>query len=149
MNLERVGKYWPETLSVARIVVALLFLEHGSAKLLGFPTPPNAAPAVMTLLWTQGVIELVGGLLLAIGLFARPVAFILAGDMTVAYFMVHAPKSFFPLLNGGDAAILYCFIFLLFSLLARAGGASIKKCLVDAPPSEKMSSCQLSLSNKP
>ena len=75
MNLERVGKYWPETLSVARIVVALLFLEHGSAKLLGFPTPPNAAPAVMTLLWTQGVIELVGGLLLAIGLFTRPVAF--------------------------------------------------------------------------
>jgi putative oxidoreductase len=66
------------------------------------------------LLWTQGVIELVGGLLLAIGLFTRPVAFILAGDMAVAYFMAHAPKSFFPLLNGGDAAILYCFIFLLF-----------------------------------
>jgi putative oxidoreductase len=69
---------------------------------------------MMTLLWTQGVIELVGGLLLAIGLFTRPVAFILAGDMAVAYFMAHAPKSFIPLLNGGDAAILYCFIFLLF-----------------------------------
>jgi putative oxidoreductase len=90
------------------------FLEHGSAKLLGFPPPPNPAPAAMTLLWTQGVIELVGGLLLAIGLVTRPVAFILAGDMAVAYFMAHAPKSFFPLLNGGDAAILYCFIFLLF-----------------------------------
>ena len=114
MNLDRVGKYWPETLSIARIVVGLLFLEHGSAKLLGFPPPPNPAPAVMTLLWTQGVIELVGGLLLAIGLVTRPVAFILAGDMAVAYFMAHAPKSFFPLLNGGDAAILYCFIFLLF-----------------------------------
>jgi putative oxidoreductase len=114
MNLDRVGKYWPETLSIVRIVVGLLFLEHGSAKLLGFPPPPNPAPAVMTLLWTQGVIELVGGLLLAIGFFTRPVAFILAGDMAVAYFMAHAPKSFFPLLNGGDAAILYCFIFLLF-----------------------------------
>ena len=126
MNLERVGKYWPETLSVARIVVALLFLEHGSAKLLRFPTPPNAAPAVMTLLWTQGVIELVGGLLLAIGLFTRPVAFILAGDMAVAYFMAHAPKSFLPLLNGGDAAILYCFIFLLF-FVAGPGRWSVDK----------------------
>jgi putative oxidoreductase len=106
--------YWPETLSIVRIVVGLLFLEHGSAKLLGFPTPANPAPAMMTLLWTQGVIELAGGLLLAIGLFTRPVAFILAGDMAVAYFMGHAPKNFFPLLNGGDAAILYCFIFLLF-----------------------------------
>jgi putative oxidoreductase len=101
-------------LSIVRIVVGLLFLEHGSAKLLGFPAPPNPVPAMMTLLWTQGVIELVGGLLLAIGLFTRPVAFILAGDMAVAYFMAHAPKNFFPLLNGGDAAILYCFIFLLF-----------------------------------
>ena len=67
----------------------------------------------MTLLWTQGVIELVGGLLLAVGLFTRPVAFILCGDMAAAYFMVHAPKNFFPLLNGGDAAIFYCFLFLL------------------------------------
>ena len=61
MDLERVGKYWPETLSIVRIVVGLLFLEHGSAKLLGFLTPPNPAPAMMTLLWTQGVIELAGG----------------------------------------------------------------------------------------
>jgi putative oxidoreductase len=114
MNLDRVGKYWPETLGIARIVIGLLFLEHGSAKLLGFPTPPSPAPAVMSLLWMQGVIELVGGLLLAIGLFTRPVAFVLAGDMAVAYFMAHAPKNFFPLLNGGDPAILYCFVFLLF-----------------------------------
>lgn len=114
MNLDRVGKYWPETLSIVRLVVALLFVEHGSAKLLGFPHPPSPAPAMMTLLWVQGVFELIGGLLLAIGLFTRPVAFVLAGDMAVAYFMAHAPKSIFPLLNGGDAAILYCFIFLLF-----------------------------------
>lgn len=110
----RIMKYWPETLSIIRIVVALLFLEHGSPKLLGFPPPPSGQPAPMTLLWIQGVIELVGGALLAMGLFTRPVAFILAGDMAVAYFMAHAPNSFFPLLNGGDAAILYCFMFLLF-----------------------------------
>lgn len=114
MNLERVSAYWPQTLSVIRIIVGLLFLEHGSAKLLRFPTPPSPAPAMMTLLWTQGVIELVGGVLIAIGLFTRPVAFVLAGDMAVAYFMAHSPKNFFPLLNGGDAAILYCFIFLMF-----------------------------------
>jgi putative oxidoreductase len=69
-------------------------------------------PAVGTLAWVQGVLELTGGALLTVGLFTRPVAFVLAGDMAVAYFMAHAPKSFFPLLNGGDAAILYCFIFL-------------------------------------
>ena len=111
--MERITKYTPEVLSIVRIVIGLLFLEHGSAKLLGFPHPPSPAPAMMTLLWVQGVIELVGGLLLAIGLFTRPVAFILAGDMAVAYFMAHAPKNFFPLINGGDAAVLYCFVFLL------------------------------------
>jgi putative oxidoreductase len=114
MNLDRVEKYTPEMLSIVRIVVALLFLEHGSAKLLGFPPSPHGEPAFMTLMWFQGLIELVGGLLLAIGLFTRPVAFILSGNMAVAYFMGHAQKSFFPLLNGGDAAILYCLIFLLF-----------------------------------
>jgi putative oxidoreductase len=113
MSVERVGTYWPETLSITRIIVGLLFLEHGSAKLIGFPTPPTPQPAMMTLLWSQGVIELVGGFLLAVGLFTRPVAFILCGDMAVAYFMAHAPKNFFPLLNGGDAAILYCFVFLM------------------------------------
>jgi putative oxidoreductase len=124
MNSDRLGKYWPEILSIVRIVIALLFLEHGSAKLFGFPHPPNPAPAVMTLLWVQGLFELLGGLLLALGLFTRPVAFILAGDMAVAYFMAHAPKSFFPLLNGGDAAILYCFIFLLL-LFAGPGRWSV------------------------
>jgi putative oxidoreductase len=113
MKLDRVEKYTPEMLSVVRIVVALLFLEHGSAKLLGFPTSPHGDPAFMTLMWIQGLIELVGGALLALGLFTRPVAFILCGNMAVAYFMGHASKGFFPLANGGDAAILYCFIFLL------------------------------------
>ena len=114
MNLDRAEKYTPEMLSVVRIVVALLFLEHGSAKLLGFPPSPHGEPAFMTLMWFQGLIELLGGALLALGLFTRPVAFILSGNMAVAYFMGHASKGFFPLVNGGDAAILYCFIFLLF-----------------------------------
>jgi putative oxidoreductase len=107
----------PRVLSVVRIMVALLFLEHGTQKLLDFPPGPNH-PAMFTLSWVQGVIELVGGIMLALGLFTRPVAFILSGDMAVAYFMAHASRGFFPMLNGGDAAILYCFIFLY---LAAAG----------------------------
>src|SRR2546421_427460 len=103
MNLDRVEKYTPEMLSVVRIVIALLFLEHGSAKLLGFPPSPHGEPAFMTLMWIQGLIELFGGALLALGLFTRPVAFILSGNMAVAYFMGHASKGFFPLINGGDA----------------------------------------------
>jgi putative oxidoreductase len=113
-HINRLERYSPEMLSVVRIVVALLFLEHGTAKLLGFPPSPHGEPAFMTLMWIQGLIELVGGALLALGLFTRPVAFILSGNMAVAYFMGHASKGFFPLVNGGDAAILYCFIFLVF-----------------------------------
>jgi putative oxidoreductase len=114
MSLDRVSKYWPETLSIVRLVIGLLFLEHGSAKLFGFPHTTMAQPEMGTLLWVQGVIELVGGALFAVGFLTRPVAFILAGDMAVAYFMAHAPKNFFPILNGGDGAILYCFVFLLY-----------------------------------
>ncbi|MGZ5871045.1 MAG: DoxX family protein [Bradyrhizobium sp.] len=114
MLLDRVSKYWPEVLSILRVVIGLLFLEHGTAKLFGFPSTTMAMPAMGTLLWFQGVIELVGGALFAVGFMTRCVAFILAGDMAVAYFMAHMPKSFFPLLNGGDAAILYCFVFLLY-----------------------------------
>ena len=104
----------PRLLSVLRIVSALIFLEHGAQKLLGFPPmPPGAqAPAPMTLLWFGGVLELFGGLLLLIGLFSRPVAFLLSGEMAVAYWMFHAPQGPFPALNMGDAAILYCFVFL-------------------------------------
>jgi putative oxidoreductase len=101
----------PRVLSIVRIMVALLFLEHGTQKLLGFPAGGNPQPSLFTLSWTQGVFEFVGGVLLAVGLFTRPVAFILSGDIAVAYFMAHAPQSFFPVVNRGDAAILYCFIF--------------------------------------
>ena len=113
MNLDRVEKYTPEALSIVRLVIGLLFLEHGTAKLLGFPASPSGLPALMTLGWIQGLLELAGGTLITIGLFTRPTAFILSGNMALAYFMAHAPKSFFPMLNGGDGAILYCFIFLL------------------------------------
>jgi putative oxidoreductase len=102
----------PRVLSILRIMTALLFLEHGTRKLFGFPPSPNPGPALFSLLGIQGIIEVVGGVLLALGLFTRPVAFILSGDMAVAYWMAHAPQNFFPVLNRGDAAILYCFVFL-------------------------------------
>jgi putative oxidoreductase len=108
----------PRLLSLLRIVTALLFMEHGLQKLVGFPAGPGPQPPVGSLFWFGGILEAVGGLLLLIGLFSRPVAFLLAGEMAIAYWMVHAPNSFYPVLNGGDAAILYCFVFLY---LAAAG----------------------------
>jgi putative oxidoreductase len=107
-------------LSVLRIMTGLLFLEHGTEKVLGFPPSEHAFPALFSLIGIQGVLELVGGFLILIGLFTRPVAFILAGDMAVAYFLAHAPKSFFPTLNGGQLAILFCFVF-LYLVFAGAG----------------------------
>jgi putative oxidoreductase len=105
----------PRVLSIVRIVVALIFLLHGTQKLFGFPgPPPNGFPPAFSLLWVGAVLELVGGLLLMAGLFTRPVAFVLSGEMAVAYWMFHAPRNLYPTLNGGDAAILYCFIFLYF-----------------------------------
>jgi len=99
--------------SVLRIVAALLFLQHGTAKLLHVPYQPMFAHLQLaSLLGVQGVIELAGGALLAIGLFSRPVAFILCGDMAVAFFMAHFPKSWLPIVNGGDLAVLFCFTFL-------------------------------------
>jgi putative oxidoreductase len=114
MSLDRVSKYWPQTLSILRILIGLIFLEHGTTKLLGYPPSPDPAPGMGTLLWAQGVVEFVGGVLLTIGAFTRLVAFLLAGVMAVAYFVDHAPKSFFPLLNGGEADILYLFGFSAF-----------------------------------
>ena len=104
----------PRLLSVLRIVSALIFMEHGTQKLLGFPPMAEgmSQPPPFTLMWIGGLLEMVGGALLLIGLFSRPVAFVLAGEMAVAYWMFHAPGGPFPALNGGDAAILYCFIFL-------------------------------------
>jgi putative oxidoreductase len=109
----------PKLLSVLRFVTGLLFLEHGLQKFLGFPPRVAPAPDLFSLLGVQGCLEVVGGVLIILGLFTRPVAFVLAGNMAAAYFIGHFPRSFFPAINGGDAAILFCFIFLY---LAAAGG---------------------------
>ncbi|TNC61411.1 DoxX family protein [Rubellimicrobium roseum] len=108
----------PRMLSVLRIVAALIFFAHGTQKLLGFPAS-DFSPELLSLPWIAGVLELVGGALLILGLFTRPVAFVLSGLMAFAYWLAHAPQSPFPALNGGDAAILYCFVFLY---LVFAGG---------------------------
>jgi putative oxidoreductase len=113
----------PYILSVLRIVVALLFIGHGLQKYFGFP---SAGPPMTTLLYVQGVIEIAGGILLLIGAYTRVVAFILAGDMAVAYFMAHFPRSFFPAANGGDAAVLYCFVF-LYIVFAGGGPWSLDR----------------------
>jgi putative oxidoreductase len=111
LNTNTLALWAPRVLSVLRIVAGLIFMLHGTQKLLGFPPHPNPA-SITTLSWIAGVLELVGGPLLLLGLFTRPVAFLLAGEMAVAYWTAHAPRNLFPTLNGGDAAILYCFLFL-------------------------------------
>jgi putative oxidoreductase len=112
----------PRLLSVLRIMTALLFLQHGTAKFLGFPHV-DAFDNIqfVSLLGASGVLELVGGVLMLIGLFTRPVAFILSGFMAVAYFMAHATQGFYPLLNQGELAVMYCFVFLYLSV---AGGGA-------------------------
>ena len=102
----------PRVLSILRIMVGLLFLEHGTSKYLSLPVSQMTGVAPTSLSGINGMIEIVGGVLLVLGLFTRPVAFILAGDMAVAYFIAHGSRGFFPLLNGGELAIVYCFVFL-------------------------------------
>lgn len=114
--------YAPKALAVLRIVTALVFLAHGTAKFFAIPHVAmfDGMP-VFSLYGFAGMLEVVGSLLLIVGLYVRPAAFVLAGFMAVAYFMAHAPKSFFPILNGGDSAIQFCFVFLF---LAVAGGGA-------------------------
>jgi putative oxidoreductase len=114
MNTQILEDWAPRALSILRIVAAVLFFEHGSQKLFGFPPRLEGAPGpeIVSLLGAAGIMEIIGGGLLILGLFTRPVAFLAAGEMAIGYWVAHAPKSFFPALNGGDAAILYCFIFL-------------------------------------
>ena len=110
----------PHLLSVLRIITGFLFMEHGTMKLFGFPAPMGDIP-LLSLMGLAGTLEVVGGFLILVGLFTQPVAFILSGEMAFAYFMAHAPQGFWPVLNHGEPAVLYCFIFLY---LAAAGGGS-------------------------
>jgi putative oxidoreductase len=105
------GKYAPYLYALLRIVAGLMFAMHGSQKLLGFPGGKDPVPLV-SLFGLAGVIELVGGLMIAFGFLASPAAFIASGMMAVAYFMAHAPQGALPILNGGEPAVLYCFVFL-------------------------------------
>jgi len=112
----------PQLLSVLRIITAFLFMQHGTMKLFGFPAPfPMGDVELFSLIGAAGILEVFGGALVLIGLFTRPVAFLLSGEMAVAYFMMHAPNGFWPILNHGEAAVFYCFTFLY---LASAGGGA-------------------------
>ncbi|HEY9538126.1 MAG TPA: DoxX family protein [Kiloniellaceae bacterium] len=101
----------PHVLSLLRVASGAAFMAHGTMKWLNFPTRSFPQPEVFSMTGASGAIELIGGALIVLGLFTRPAAFICSGMTAVAYFMVHAPKSFFPVLNGGDAALLFCFAF--------------------------------------
>src|SRR5580658_7435392 len=132
MNSTNFTSLWqPRILSVLRIVTALLFFEHGASKLLGFPppSPPSHHPfEIFSFMGFSGILEFVGGILLALGLFSRFTAFILSGEMAVAYFMVHARMDFFPLVNKGELAVLYCFVFFYF-VFAGGGAWSLDRLL--------------------
>lgn len=120
---EGLTRYRPQALGVLRIMTALQFIEHGSQKLFNFPA--SAEPHALTGLTTAaGILEFAGGILLALGLFTRPVAFLLAGEMAIAYFVAHFPRSFFPVNNGGDLAISFCFIF-LYLIFAGSGAFAL------------------------
>jgi putative oxidoreductase len=115
-------------LAALRIVAALLFIEHGTQKLFGFPIPPQGGnfPPALSMGWIAGVLETVGGIMVLVGFFTRPAAFVLSGLMAFAYFIAHFPRNFWPVANGGDAAILFCFVF-LYLAAAGPGAFSVNK----------------------
>jgi putative oxidoreductase len=116
MHLPIPGWLQPALHSLLRAVTGALFMQHGVQKLFGLLLAPdrtwNGAPAVFSQMWFAGVLETFGGALIVLGLFTRPVAFLLAGEMAVAFFQAHAPRSFWPILNGGENVVLFCFVFL-------------------------------------
>lgn len=116
----RFSLWAPQLLSVLRIITAFLFMEHGGMKLFGYPAPMGDIP-LFSLIGFAGLLEVFGGFLILVGLFTRPVAFVLSGEMAFAYFMAHAPHGFWPVLNHGEAAVFYCFVYLY---MAAAGGGS-------------------------
>jgi putative oxidoreductase len=120
LELLWLSRWQPQVLAILRIVVGLLFLEHGLSKFFGFPVPFPVHP-LPPMLIAAGIIEVGAGVLVTIGLFTRIAAFIASGEMAVAYFMMHFPKGFWPIANMGEGAILFCFVFLY---LAAAGGGA-------------------------
>jgi putative oxidoreductase len=123
MTLNETTVWSSRMLSILRIVAGLLFITFGTMKLFGYPPPPGGAMppiAVFSQTWIGAVLELVGGTLITLGLFTRPAAFILSGEMAVAYFQFHHPQAFFPTTNNGVPAVLYCFLF-LYLVFAGAG----------------------------
>jgi len=119
--MDLISPYSSQILSVLRVMSGLLLLQHGTTKHLDFPVSRMNDASLLTMGGAAGALELVGGALLVLGLITRPVAFILSGMTAVAYFYAHAPQGFFPLLNGGELAVLYCFVFLY---IAAAGGGA-------------------------
>ena len=111
----------PRLLGIVRILLGLLYMQHGLSKYFGFPGPAPQNFEVFSLIGLAGAIEVVGGLMVAVGIYTRWAAFIVSGEMAVAYFMVNAPRGFFPILNGGELGVLYCFVFLY---MAVAGGGA-------------------------
>ena len=126
MNSAKLTRLAPEALGVLRIVAALIFLEHGTQKFLSFPAGERAGSGweFAGLSAYAGIIEIVTGVLIALGWFTRPAAFVASGTMALAYWYAHAPQNFFPVNNGGDAAILYCFLF-LYLVFAGPGAFSV------------------------
>jgi putative oxidoreductase len=121
----RLSPYAPQALAVLRVVAALLFVLHGTQKLMGFPAAEFAPPA-FSIFWFAGVIEIITGVMIFFGFFTRPAAFLASGTMAVAYWMGHAPANLYPTNNGGDAAILFCFVF-LYLVFAGPGAWSVNK----------------------
>jgi putative oxidoreductase len=134
MDLPQIAVTWqPRLLGLLRIATALLLLQHGTAKLFGFPHVAMFDKAqILSLLGFAGILEFAGSLLLLLGLWTRPVAFLLSGEMAFAYFLAHAPKSFFPILNQGELAVLYCFV-LLYLAVAGGGAWSLTRDKITPP----------------
>lgn len=134
MNFEALSKYQPRALAVLRIVTALCFMAHGTQKLFGFPASQMGSPELFSLMGLAGILEVFGGLAILVGFYTRPVAFILAGQMAYAFWFVHVPMmgqgNIIPVANGGDGAVLFCFVF-LYLVFAGPGAWSVDAAMKD------------------
>jgi putative oxidoreductase len=134
MEFTWLGRWQPQALALLRIFAALLFMEHGTAKLFHFPVPQPGVPAPMPpLLLAAAIIEVVGGALVTLGLFTRLAAFVMSGEIAIGYFLFHFPKGFWPIVNMGEGAILYCFIFLYIAAAGPGAWAIDNLRLKNAP----------------